>query len=357
VLDKGYPLMWRIEMGVWTNRFIFGIEVEGLKEKWGSLSDLFYIRQKHHSTGKPNIERSFHEIQKRIDATGQTKMGRKRGEFETGSKLMMKASAGNATALEYFWTLDECANVAEEIAQDLNGVHRQFQNEDRWATPNEIWSERKVRPFQEEDRWYFMPIKKQARIRKGVIETKVEHYPRSFRFLCQGQGEAFPYLLHENYQVLIAFHPGRPWEGCYVFNAERGAKNVDGFGMAEFMGKVEWFADVPEEDLSGNGNFSQVSKAKAGLRKAYREIVPPGTGPGTKKSMAQDSVGNALARQTGSKPDGFTPEDDEAAPQRQTRTSKKPAPATASSRFSRFATPEARAAEIARLSEEISEAH
>lgn len=307
IVDQhGLPLFWRLEMGAWASNFVLGIKLKDSEERWGGLDNLFYVRHKFESTGKANVERSFDEQQKRT-AHMSTSIGRTRGEYELATKLMRQANAGNEAALRRFWTINEALAGNTQVMHQLNGEVKTYSKfGGTRTTPEQLWKERFVRPLRAEDRWYFLPVKKQVGIRKQVIECKVPHYPLSFRFITTGL-EGFP-LLAENYSVLIAFHPGHPEEGCHVFNAETGAKNVYGYDFAEFMGVVPLFRDVPEENLAGTGDFSQVSHGAAAIRKEHRTIVPAGTGPGTLKSTARDGLGNALTVQRGDAPKDANPQ-------------------------------------------------
>jgi len=298
----GLPLLWRLEMGSWASNFVLGIEVDGMKDRWGGLSDLFFLAHKFNSTGKANVEKFFDLLQRHM-AHLSTSIGRNRGEFEAPTKLMRQANNGQAAALERFWPIAEASREIHAILDKHNVTRREFKKLGGVrSTPAELFTKRLVRPFRNADRWYFMPVKKAATIRKQVIECKVPHYPRSFRFITTGN-EEFP-ILPEGYKVLIAFHPGHPENGCYVFNAERvnAARNIHSLGMAESMGCVPLFRDVAEENLAGTGDYEQVSHGAAAIRKEMRTIIPAGTGPGTLKSIARDGLGNALEMQSGGTP-------------------------------------------------------
>lgn len=331
----GLPLMWRLEMGSWASNFVKGIEIEGRKDRWGALADLFYVRHKFESTGKANIERSFHEQQK-LSAHASTHIGRDRGEFEIATKHALKAVRGNAEALRYFWTMPQAADALKAILIEENLRVRSFRKlGDIRSHPEKLFAERVwKRPLEDSKRWYFCPVKREATIRNGTIKVKVANYPHPFRFLCW-ETPGFP-ILREKHPVLIAFHPAHPERGCHVFNAATGPE-AKGFAWGELMGVVEHFRDTPEEDLSGNGDFGQVSKAKANLRAEYRSIVPAGTGPGTMKSLARDGLGNALAVQTG----GSVPDAVAAPPPRPRReiqpaTSSRAMPANAAEEIERL---------------------
>lgn len=337
----GLPLFWRLEMGSWAGNFVEGIAIKDRAERWGSLHDLFYVRHKHESTGKANIERSFHESQK-LSAHASTHLGRSRGEFELATKLYAKAQGGNAKALQYFWSITQCADALHALLEEENRRMREYPKLDGLrATPENLFKERNYRrALRPEDRWYFMPVKRSASIRKGVIQCKVDHYRMPIRFLTY-EVPGFP-VLRERHPVLVAFHPGKTELGCHVFNAATGPA-AQGMAWGEFMGIVPHFRDTPEEVLHTNGDFSQTSKANAHLRAEYRTIVPSGTGPGTLRSVARDGLGSALTIQKG----GASQPDTVILPPPPIRTVA-PAPAAWSSRAVP-ATREGRTAEIARL--------
>jgi hypothetical protein len=306
VEDHGLPLMWRLEKGIWESSLVVGINVKGRSEKWGAMEDLFYVRTKHESTGKANIERSFHQQQK-LTAHKSTSIGRERGEFEKGTKLYLRAQEGRPDALSYFWPIEEASAWIDDALKAENLRARRYEKTGFYGTPEDIMNGRTSKQeLRDEDRWYFMPIKRQVSVRKGVIEVKVDHYPRSFRFVTMGI-EGFP-IFQEGHSVLIAFHPGKADElGCYVFNAATGAE-ARGMVFGQFIGRAELFRDVAEEIIGGTGDFSQIGKARAHMRSVYRGIVPNGTGPGTLKSTARDGLGNALTIQTGgTQADGVVP--------------------------------------------------
>lgn len=352
----GLPLFWRLEMGSWASNFVLGIHVEGMKERWGSLEDLFYLAHKFNSTGKANVEKFFDLLQRHM-AHLSTSIGRVRGEFEQPTKLMRQANNGQEAALARFWSITEAGNSIYDILNKHNVTRREYKKlKGIRATPSEVFANRENRPLDSDDRWYFMPVKKAASIRKQVIECKVPHYPTSFRFITTGNPD-FP-ILPEGYKVLIAFHPGHPEQGCYVFNAERGAKNIKTLPMAQSMGLIPQFWDVAEENLSGTSDYSQVSHGAAAIRKEMRTIIPAGTGPGTLKSIARDGLGNSLEMQTGGTP---ISEPIKGKPKKQRGSTPIPVPPSdraptapvKMSRFNKINTTAKRAAEIAKLTKQL----
>lgn len=293
----GLPTIWRFERGVWNNNFIKGVPIPGEERRWGGLDALFRVAQKHTSRGKGGLENSFNQLQS-LMAHQSTSIGRTRGEMQEGTKLFLKAQAGDPKALAYFWTLSEYgASLCDGMqAYNLRAKQRRAFGAER-VVPEELWADRPSAPLPEAERWRFLPVKKRATVRQGVVETTVEHYARSFRFMVHG-AEGLPTLDH-GHAVLIAFHPGRPEEGCRIFNADRSARNREGFPFGHRLGVAEWMDDRPQEDFSGQGDYGRKKRASAAVRSEFRAIVPRGTGPGTLKSVARDGLGASLKLQRG----------------------------------------------------------
>lgn len=120
----------------------------------------------------------------------------------------------------------------------------------------------------------------------------VDHYPTPFRFRVNGVDTDLH--LDHGYAVLIAFHPGRPEEGCAVFNAELGSRNRDNLRKGEFILQAplaEWVAQI---DLSGRADFAPRRKANAAVNRAFRAI-----GQATRVAHSQDSHGTVMSASVG----------------------------------------------------------
>lgn len=335
----GLPAIWRFERGPWDNNVINGVRLPD-GSRWGGLDELFRVSQKFSSRGKANVEGGFDFLQA-VSAHQSTSIGRQRGEFEAGSRHYLRAQAGRPEDLRYFWTLAQCAEAQRAAMAALNARARQrhaFGPE--LVVPDELWQSPVTRPLPADQRWRFCPVKKEATVRSGVIETSAPHYPRTFRFLVHGCGD-LPVLDH-GHALLIAFHPGRPEEGCHVFNSDRTTRNREGLRWGQYLGLAEWMHDVPQEDFSAAPDHDRRRRANAAVRAEFRAVVPPGTGPGTLRSTARDGLGNALdLARHGAPPAGLP-----ALPARAGRPPRQaPEPEPLEDRMTRLAAAEARAGE------------
>lgn len=299
VSQFGLPLLWRVERGVWDNNWLFGVECDNGKV-WGSMEELFHVRQKFSSRGKADIEGAFNHSQDRRahgPDGGVTSIGRSRGEFQQGTKEYLRAQNGDAGDLRKFWSIAESADaVAKALAEENLTPKQNYQQGNKFISPDEVYGTPTKREVPA-DKWYlFSPVKKQAMVRQGAIEIKVPHYAVSFRFRVNG-AEGMPHLDH-GHRVLIAFHPGHPEQGCHVFNNDESALNREGFGWGELIGQAEWLPDRPQEDLSGQGNFDGRKRERAAVRREFRAIVA-GTARALRKSHGQDNLGNTLRTVSG----------------------------------------------------------
>ncbi len=312
---NGLPLAWIVERGPWKNTFIDGVKLDD-GSRWGSLRDLFHIHHAFTSTGKSEIEGGFGPLQSALSHRS-TDIGATRGEFEKATKLFLKAQKGDPEALRYFWAMPECMDAVAEAMQIDNRRLKERQHfNGRTVCPEELWAAEYARtPLLPSDAWYFLPVKKSATVRNGQIEVSADHYERTFRFQAHGS-EGIP-ILPNLYPVLIAFHPGKPHEGCHIFNACKDHRNRDNYAFGELIGVAEHDPDVPKYVFAGGESEGTDLKRRrnAAVRGEYRSIIPAGQGPGTLRSVARDGLGEALELQRGgSVPEGPRAAAAEAAP-------------------------------------------
>lgn len=299
VESAGVPVFWRIERGPWNNNFFFGAPVPsdwGLEDgfRFGGLNGIMKIRQKFSPRGKGEIESGFRIVQHLL-LHRSTDIGRKRGEFETAAKLFRRASLGDVRALNYFWSINEAAcAVSETLAGDNTTPHLRAGLDGRRHAADDLWTRRVAAPLPASEAWRFCPIKIPATVRSQCVHASSKHYAMPFQFRVSG---ADGMVLGKGHKVFMAFHPGRPEEGCVIFNAEtsRSTTNRDGLRFMERLGVAPWVPPVPQEDLTGRaGDYRHQKAANAAVRSEFRGIVPNGTGPGTLKSTARDGLGTTL---------------------------------------------------------------
>jgi hypothetical protein len=301
ITEFGLPTLWRIERGVWDNSFFFGINLPDGKT-WGGIDTLIHIRQKFSSRGKANIEGSFNRQQTKT-AHGPEgnwySIGRSRGEFEEATKLYLKAqqTADERTLAKFAHVTDHADWTASQLA-DLNArpVQRSIYG-GKFLVPNDLYQPTARRDCPPTELWRFLPVKQQATIRNGAIQIKVNHYPVPFRFRLHGAADFSHTHFDNGFKVLIAFHPGNPAAGCHIFNGDTSTKNRDAIPFAQRLGLAEWLPAVAQESLAGYGDsaFANRKAERAGVRREYRSL----TATRTRKTYAQDGVGNALAARTG----------------------------------------------------------
>lgn len=306
----GMPLHWRLERGVWENDFVKGIIVRrsGIPAacaeepyRWGGLSPLFRIHFTWKSRGKGTIEQSFDPLQSFM-AHASTSIGRHRGEFEHATRLWLKASQGDPEAAAYFWPIDAAADGL--IAAMIHANQRPQQRRAHGRAPvvaADLFQSAPRRDLPAGERWRFCPIKAEATVRQGHIETVVPHYPLPFRFRVNGEVDGL-YLTH-GHRVLIAFHPGRPEEGCHVFNAEgQNERNRDGhrfaaplLGGGSGLPCAPFAEDAPQFSVhKDDRQFHARKNARAAVVTAFRGITKAGT-PIVRRWERRDGWGNREA--------------------------------------------------------------
>jgi hypothetical protein len=288
----------RLEMGdIWNGRFFHGFVptepnsthvLAGWPEdrKWGGL-ELCRIVNVHNAKGKGALEGSFSLIQ-RLSAHTSLSIGRTRGEFEEATRALTKAHRALEID-ERFWTLDTSVDAMRLLAQSFNQrakVRRAFGRTP--VTPEDLLRNARGPALVESEHWRFCPVKKTAVVRGGHVEIDVAHYPRSFKFRVNGIDDRIH--LDHGYTVLVAFDPGKPHEGCWIFNGEFGVKNRDRFGLAEKLMRAPQAEDVPQINFHTAGAFAARKKSNAALQSRFRGIARAG-----KHDYAQDSNGKELS--------------------------------------------------------------
>lgn len=310
VEQHGLPLIWRVERGRWDNNFIWGTKIgttpEGKEIRWGGLDAIIRMREKHTSQGKANVEGSFDLLQALMDHgfNGQTlSIGRERGEFEAATRHLLRAGRDEASAAK-FWSIAQSAEATARAMHIFNSRPKRRQAFGaEMHVPTQLWATAVKRPCPADQLWRFHAVKCSARVRRGLVEIKAAHYPLKFRFRIHG-GHRTPNLhLDDGHELLVAFTPASAWEGCHIFNADKSARNRDGFKFGQFLGIAEHMADALQEDLSGAGAHSAgQNRAAAQVRKETRTLIAGTPFAGRRVSHAQDSFGANLTQMRSSTP-------------------------------------------------------
>ena len=305
--EHGLPMAWRLERGVWENQFIDGVTLDD-GQMWGSLDALFSVLRTWKSRGKGTIESSFNLLQSLV-AHMSLSIGRRRGEFEEGTRIMLAAQRATAQAYKHrtaeaidaaieahalFWEMSEAADGYLEACQIFNTRPKKRRAHGReMVVPMDQFQGAIRRECPASELWRFLPVKRKATVRQGAIEMMVDHYPMPFRFRVNGAVDGL-YLEH-GYSVLVAFHPGKLALGCHVFNAETGTRNRDGHRFGAHLLTAPMAEDAPQFSLtrSEQDAFAMRRKAAAAVRTEFRAIMPAGK-RAARVSVARDGRGNAM---------------------------------------------------------------
>jgi hypothetical protein len=236
VQQHGLPEIWRIERGVWENSFIFGIEIAP-DVLWGGLDGVMRLDPGFTSRHKGLIESSFNHLQNLL-AHSSRDIGRYAGEFERDSTAYGRGDTRG------WWEIKDAADGAAAAMRRFNGEAKHRRHFAAAVVPEELYATATKRECPADEAWRFLPVKRAATVRQGAVEVNVNHYPLPFRFRVNGVDDAL-YLEH-GYRVLIAFHPSRPHEGCWIFNGEAGAKNTHHFKLGQKLLLAPQAEDAPQ---------------------------------------------------------------------------------------------------------------
>jgi hypothetical protein len=323
----GLPAFMRLEMGrIWAGTFFHGFVPDVPRwpegETWGGLEPLCRVVNVFKSKGKGGIESSFNLVQA-LAAHRSLSIGRLRGDFEEATTALIRShSTGEIDAR--FWSMDLSTDAMAQVAARFNErpkLRRMFGREPVApidllminSTSRECRQDEASHPYAfhaidagngasanhgpgklskgvpllPSERWRFCPVKRLGTVRGGHVEFHLEHYPQNFRFRINGIDDQLH--LDHGYQVLAAFHPGRPEEGCHIFNAELGVRNRDALRRAERLILAPFAEDAPQIDLSGRADFTPRKKAAAAVRRNFRAI-----GQAMRADYAQSSDGRHL---------------------------------------------------------------
>jgi hypothetical protein len=280
------PARLVLERGRWDSKAIHGLEVwDGHRHVlWGGLGDIIDISNGFDSRHKAALEVNLDVLQTTLAHSGED-IGRKRGEFETATRkylsvqqqARMIAEGGTPRSLKDaqrmgFLTQDDALELHAVKMDELNRRAKKREAFDKAVVPMDLMRDTITpRPLPVEERWRFLPVKREATIRRGgLIEVAVKEYPRSFIFAVNGQQPDV--CLENGYKVLIAFDPARPDQGCIVANAETGVKNRENYRFGQRLLTAPMMQDVPQWDESPREGASLKKKAAAQVRTGFAGI-------------------------------------------------------------------------------------
>lgn len=289
----GLPDLWRLERGPWENNFIDGVPLPG-GERWGGLDALFQVSRTYKPKQKGGIEGGFNFVQALL-AHDSTTIGRKRGEFEKGTKAMLRARSGSESDAEKFWPIGAGANGLQARLREFNAMPKKRRAFGRdVVVPDDLYRTAVRRECPPDQLWRFCPVKRTAAIQRGGVQVSVKFYDRPFYFRVNGEADGL-YLEH-GYAVLIAFHPGHPERGCFIFNAATGTTNRQGYAFGELLTIGRHVEDAPQYGLPASDPDRQaIKKANATVAQEFRSIA----GKGSRVSVVRDGRGRSVRLESG----------------------------------------------------------
>lgn len=347
----GLPRRLRLERGTWESSAVHGIEVDGMAGRWGDLRELMEIEHVFKSKSKV-IEGGFNVLQRWLGHTG-TDIGRTRGEFEEATRRFLQAKRSGADPLALgFLPKERSSALHEEAAALINSRPMFREHLGERVSPDDLTARQgwNTRPWRAEDEWYFLPYKMLRTVRAGTVNVSPGNgWPKMY-FKLNGVAEGVHF--ETGHQVLIAFDPARQDRGAYVANADRSARNREGWRMAQpLLTAAPEMGLAPQFSAAASLSPHMVvrKRASAAAATAYRSVRAAAGTPqpnGSREAMAtngRDTItagdiqrheSTAPAAEIGPVPDSVRP----------VRISREIRPATSSR-----AMPADAAAEIARL--------
>jgi transposase len=289
VMCHGLPKRLRLERGRWDSSYIHGIEVDGLRSRWGDLRDLMQIEHVFKSKSKSIIEGGFNVLQRWLAHTG-TDIGRFRGEFEEATKLYFTARKDGVNPADLgFLSQHESSLAHAEAAKIINSRPMDRAHLSERVAPDDLIARNgwHTKPLSQTDAWYFYPCKQQRIVRAGCVEVNPGGGWPQLTFTVNGIMEGVN--LENGHKVLIACDPMHPNKGAYVCNADRGVKNRESYGIGEFLLTAPMLGLAPQFNDSGilTPHLVVRKKASAAATTAFRSIknAAKGTDAKSEKSV------------------------------------------------------------------------
>lgn len=294
----GVPRRLRLERGTWESSAVHGIAVDGMAGRWGDLRDIMEIEHVFKSKSKV-IEGGFNVLQRWLGHTG-TDIGRTRGEFEEATRRFLSAKRSGADPLALGFLAQERSSLLHEEAAAIINSRPMFREHlGERVSPDDLvarggWN---TRPLREADEWYFLPFKMLRTVRAGTVNVSPGNgWPKMY-FKLNGVADGVHF--ETGHQVLIAFDPARPDRGAHVANADRGARNREGWRMGQVL-----LSAAPEMGLAPQFSAAATlsphlvvrKRATAAAATTFRAVRSAAGLPqpnGSREAMATDGQGRS----------------------------------------------------------------
>lgn len=346
---------FRFERGSWESQCVSGIKVadgQGGEMQWGGIASLIPVTHVHTSRAKGTIEGGFRMLHKVLGMHG-VRIGKKRGEYEKPTEDMLAVNAGRKTPQECgFIAFADLLAVFEKVFTLLNGRPVFYQELGRKLAPDDAWAQDmaaraggRLPACPPELLWHFLPVKRAvgaSAAQAGHVKVSVEGYPLPFFFRIGGPGLCYtgkgvpsegierqlPFI-EKGHRLIVAFDPQRAAEGAIIFNAERGAKNTQGWRPFEKLMLAPLASEAPQYSLQkGAARDSADLTAKrvrdSQVRSGFSSIGLYGQGS-RRVRQDHDGKGNVARVESGAPARSRLPAAPAVAPARQATTAPTPA--------------------------------
>lgn len=285
----------RLEGNVWRARVIAGVTLdetgqpttrpemaeEERRGVFGGMQEVgVSVDWCHASNHKGGIEGAFNHLQAIMAAQAVCEgdgryvvdLGRRRGEFERGTKALMAAHAGRKHPRELgFWHISELQQRLERAcAFDNCAEHKEGRIAQGVA--DLVWDEAirraPLRSLPKDKLWIFLPHESTCALRgahvRGQLGGIVHHF-------CNPDLAA---KLGANYPLRIRFDVAEPSLGAWIFNnAAPGERcNVDGLPLGAPLGWADYAPDAPQFDLQHGFDGKARKRFNAAVRSMFAAI-------------------------------------------------------------------------------------
>lgn len=285
----------RLEGGIWRAKVIAGVTIdetgqpftrpempeEERRKIFGGLQEIrVSVDWCHSPNHKGGIEGAFNHLQKIMaaqavcDGDGRyvVDLGRRRGEFERGTKALIAAHAGRKHPRDLgFWHIDEVRTRLERACAFDNAAE---QKEGRIAqgVADLVWEDairrKPLRTLPKDKLWIFLPHESECTLRGAHVRGQLGHVVHHF---CNPTLAA---KLGANYPVRIRYDAAEPSLGAWIFNnAPADARcNVEGLPLGAPLGWAEYAPDAPQFDLQRGFNGQNRKRYNGAVRSMFAAI-------------------------------------------------------------------------------------
>ena len=320
--NGGLPKYLRLELGHWDSSFVHGLKVDGLAKPWGALDALMRIENVFTPQAKGALEGGFALLQRILSHNG-VELGRHRGQYEAATKKWIAArkNGKNDPRELGFLTQAECLDLHIQAAKYLNAKSKRRKCYGQRLSADDLKSSEgwNVVPMPADQEWRFLPYKRMATVRGGVVTMVSGGGWPDIQFRVQGVHSGIP--ISSGMQLLVAYDPARPEAGAHIANGmpTNLAKNTEGWPLGMDLFQAPVMQATPQIDLRGARDTGHQKAATSAVSTQFAAIRTA-----AKATSIMDGKGNATTirigmedldlPEPGTVPDEAIPARDTAAP-------------------------------------------